>query len=143
MAGADGNIYFHYSFNSTCIWISITLDACWYLIKLQKSYCLEDHLYTWEYLFGANGKVSSLLRGWRFDLKTEYYTKITEDWERFWKLDPRVDTYHFGALLIYWGHHKNVVYLLSLALLLELSSYITSIIFLYTLIINILIFFLV
>lgn len=67
-----------------------------------KSYCLEDHPFTWDYLFGANGKVQSLLRSWRFELKNEYYNKIDEDWERFWKLDPSVDTHHFGALLIYW-----------------------------------------
>jgi len=109
---------------------------------LQKSYCLEDQAYAWEYLFGPDGKVSSLLRGWRFDLKTEFYTKIEEDWERFWKLDTRVDTYHFGALLIYWDLPKIQVYSLSLILLLELSSYITIIIFLYTLIINLLIVFL-
>jgi hypothetical protein len=105
---------------------------------LQKSYCLEDQPYAWEYLFGPDGKVSSLLRGWRFDLKTDFYTKINEDWERFWMLDTRVDTYHFGALLIYWDLPKSQVYFLSLALLLELSSYITIIMLPYTLIINLL-----
>ena len=43
----------------------------------------------------------------------EFYVKIEEDWERFWKLDPRVDTYHFAALLIHWDDPKNKVYIIA------------------------------
>ena len=81
------------------------------LIKLQKSYCLEDAPYAWNYLFGANGKVSHLIRSWRCEIKSEFYVKIEEDWERFWKLDPRIDTYHFAALLIHWDDPNNKVYI--------------------------------
>ncbi|ONK66889.1 uncharacterized protein A4U43_C06F13110 [Asparagus officinalis] len=50
-------------------------------------YCLEDNLEYWDYVIL---RMAKLIRDWKSDLKKRYFTKVSANWKRIYKLDKRV-----------------------------------------------------
>ncbi|XP_020272283.1 uncharacterized protein LOC109847466 [Asparagus officinalis] len=90
----------HDFFNIFLTWKSQRIDAlvaCWRYIC--RFFFLDDNICAWTYCFG---QINVSFKRWRFEVKKKYFVQITEDWERYWHLDTRVDGVDFFALCSYW-----------------------------------------
>ncbi|XP_020271992.1 uncharacterized protein LOC109847160 [Asparagus officinalis] len=86
----------HDFFNIYLTWKSQRIDAlvaCWRYIC--RFFFLDDYARAWTYCFT---QINLSFKRWRFELKKKYFIQRTEDWERYWHLDERVDGVDFFAL---------------------------------------------
>ncbi|XP_020266460.1 uncharacterized protein LOC109846710 [Asparagus officinalis] len=72
----------------------------WWLVgDIYRFFFLDDYACAWTYCFT---QINLSFKRWRSELKKKYFTQRTEDWERYWHLDERVDGVDFFALCDYW-----------------------------------------
>ncbi|XP_020268033.1 uncharacterized protein LOC109843508 [Asparagus officinalis] len=90
----------HDFFNIFLTWKSQRIDAlvaCWRYIC--RFFFLDNNICAWTYCFA---QINLSFKRWRLQVKKKYFVQITEDWERFWHLDERVDGVDFFVLCDYW-----------------------------------------
>ena len=90
---------------------------------LKRFFFLDDNICAWTYCFG---QINLSFKRWRFEVKKKYFVQITEDWERYWHLDTRVDGVDFFALCSYWDTAEIQVLLKYIFLIYCLNFYIVS-----------------
>ena len=90
---------------------------------LKRFFFLDDNVGVWTYYFT---QINLSFKIWRFEVKKKYFLQITEDWERFWHLDERVDGVDFFTLCDYWDTAEIQVLLKYIFLIYCLNFYIVS-----------------
>lgn len=68
---------------------------------------MDEYLDAAKYVF--KDKVPNMVRDFRRDIKEKFFIKKTEDWDRYYHLDPRVDWNQFTHLLFHWEKDETKV----------------------------------